>query len=104
MTTHPSWQQDASLSSVGLTATRTKTGSSRLLAVVEGRPKQAFKTRLEAHTEASERKVEIVAMDGLAGYKTTTVEELPHCGHGDRPLPRRWPRQGTAANASNKRP
>ena len=29
---------------IDLTATRTKTDSSRLLAVVEGRPKQAFKT------------------------------------------------------------
>ena len=56
--THPSWRQDASLSSVGLTATRTKTGSSRLLAVVEGRSKQAFKTCLEAQTEAFRKKVE----------------------------------------------
>lgn len=61
---------------IDLTPTRTQTGPSRLLAVVEGRSKQAFKSWLEAQTEAFRDRVEIVAMDGFTGYKTAAAEAI----------------------------
>lgn len=61
---------------IDLTPTRTRTGPSRLLAVVEGRSKQAFKSWLEAQTKAFRDRVEIVAMDGFTGYKTAAVETI----------------------------
>ena len=53
---------------IDLTPTRTGTGPSRLLAVVEGRSKKAFKTWLEAQTQQFRKAVEVVAMDGFTGY------------------------------------
>ena len=61
---------------IDLTPTRTKTGPSRLLAVLEGRSKQAFKTWLEQQSDAFRAGVEIVAMDGFTGYKTAAVETI----------------------------
>jgi transposase len=61
---------------IDLTPTRTKTGTSRLLAVVEGRSKQAFKSWLEAQTDSFRDQVEIVAMDGFTGYKSAAVEAI----------------------------
>ena len=61
---------------IDLTPTRTRTGPSRLLAVVEGRSKQAFKTWLEARTKTFRDQVEVVAMDGFTGYKTAAVEAI----------------------------
>ena len=61
---------------IDLTPTRTRTGPSRLLAVVEGRSKQAFKSWLEAQTKAFRDRVEVVAMDGFTGYKTAAVEAI----------------------------
>lgn len=61
---------------IDLTPTRTRTGPSRLLAVVEGRSKQAFKSWLEAQTKAFRDRVEIVAMDGFTGYKTAALETI----------------------------
>ena len=82
---HPPRRQDASLSSVGLTATRTKTGSSRLLAVVEGRSKQAFKTCLEAQTEAFRKKVENCRDGQLGRLQDRRGRGTAPCGHGDGP-------------------
>ena len=61
---------------IDLTPTRTKTGPSRLLAVVEGRSKQVFKTWLEAQTQQFRDGVEVVAMDGFTGYKNAAVEAI----------------------------
>ena len=61
---------------IDLTPTRTKTGPSRLLAVIEGRSKQAFKSWLEAQTNAFREGVEVVAMDGFTGYKSAAVEAI----------------------------
>ena len=61
---------------IDLTPTRTRTGPSRLLAVVEGRSKQAIDVLLEAQTKAFRDRVEIVAMDGFTGYKTAAVETI----------------------------
>lgn len=62
---------------IELTPIRDGTGPARLLDMVEGRSKQAFKTWL-AEREASWREaVEVVAMDGFTGFKTAAAEELP---------------------------
>ena len=60
-----------------LTPIRDDTGPSRLLDMVEGRSKQAFKTWLAARPQAWRDRVEVVAMDGFSGFKTATTEELP---------------------------
>ncbi|GAA3515272.1 ISL3 family transposase [Georgenia daeguensis] len=62
---------------IDLTGIRDGTGPSRLLDMVEGRSKQAFKTWLTQRPQAWRDGVEIVAMDGFSGFKTATTEELP---------------------------
>jgi len=61
---------------IDLPPTRINTGPSRLLAVVEGRSKQALKQWLQQQSEAFRDGVEIVAMDGFTGYKSATVETI----------------------------
>ena len=61
---------------IDLTPTRTNTGPSRLLAMVEGRSKQALKTWLQQQSESFRDGVEVVAMDGFTGYKSATVETI----------------------------
>ncbi len=78
---------------IDLTPTRTGTGPSRLLDMVEGRSKQVFKTWLNKRPQAWRAGVEVVAMDGFpplrasriiaagatpTGFNTTAAEELPH--------------------------
>ena len=62
---------------IDLTPVREGTGPSRLLDMVEGRSKQAFKTWLSDREKAWRDAVEVVAMDGFTGFKTATAEELP---------------------------
>ena len=62
---------------IDLTPIRDGTGPARLLDMVEGRSKQAFKTWLAERPEAWRDAVEVVAMDGFTGFKTATTEELP---------------------------
>jgi len=62
---------------IDLTGIRDGTGPARLLDMVEGRSKQAFKTWLAARPQAWRDAVEVVAMDGFTGFKTATSEELP---------------------------
>ncbi len=62
---------------IDLTPIRTGTGPSRLLDMVEGRSKAAFKTWLAQRPQAWRDAVEVVAMDGFTGFKTATAEELP---------------------------
>ena len=62
---------------IDLTAVRAGTGPARLLDMVEGRSKQAFKTWLAERDESWRQAVEVVAMDGFTGFKTATSEELP---------------------------
>jgi transposase len=62
---------------IDLTPVRDGTGPARLLDMVEGRSKQAFKTWLAEQPEAWRDGVEVVAMDGFTGFKTATTEELP---------------------------
>jgi transposase len=62
---------------IDLTPVRDGTGPARLLDMVEGRSKAAFKTWLAARPQAWRDGVEVVAMDGFTGFKTATTEELP---------------------------
>ena len=62
---------------IDLTPVRDGTGPSRLLDVVEGRSKAAFKDWLAQRDQAWRDGIEVVAMDGFAGFKTATTEELP---------------------------
>ena len=62
---------------IDLTGIRDGTGPARLLDMVEGRSKQAFKTWLAARPKLWRDRVEVVAMDGFTGFKTATSEELP---------------------------
>lgn len=77
------WRQDTSRGDrfvtvvIDLTPVRDGTGPSRLLAMVEGRSKQAFKTWLSERPRVWCDGLEVVAMDGFTGFKTATTEELP---------------------------
>ena len=62
---------------IDLTGIRDRTGPARLLDMVEGRSKQAFKQWLSERDQAWRDRVEVVAMDGFTGFKTATTEELP---------------------------
>jgi len=62
---------------IDLTGIRDGTGPARLLDMVEGRSKQAFKQWLADRSQAWCDAVEVVAMDGFTGFKTAAAEELP---------------------------
>jgi len=62
---------------IDLTPIRDGTGPARLLDMVEGRSKKAFKTWLEAQTQTFRDTVQIVAMDGFTGFKTAAAEAIP---------------------------
>ena len=62
---------------IDLTSIRDRSGPARLLDMVQGRSKQAFKQWLAERTEDWRNGVEVVAMDGFTGFKTATTEELP---------------------------
>jgi transposase len=62
---------------IDLTPIRAGTGPARLLDMVEGRSKQAFKAWLADRPQAWRDGVQTVAMDGFTGFKTATTEELP---------------------------
>ncbi|WP_055085945.1 ISL3 family transposase [Kocuria salsicia] len=62
---------------IDLTPVSTGNGPSRLLAMVEGRSKQAFQTWLSQQPQTWCDGIRIVAMDGFTGFKTATTEELP---------------------------
>ena len=62
---------------IDLTPARNKTGPARLLDMVEGRSKAVFKQWLAGRPKDWSKKIEVVAMDGFAGFKTAAAEELP---------------------------
>jgi len=62
---------------IDLTPIRCGTGPARLLDMLEGRSKHAFKAWLAVRPQAWRDGVEVVAMDGFTGFKTATTEELP---------------------------
>lgn len=62
---------------IDLTPARDKTGPARLLDMVEGRSKAVFKQWLAARPPEWSKRIEVVTMDGFAGFKTAAAEELP---------------------------
>jgi transposase len=62
---------------IDLTPIRDGTGPARLLDMVEGRSKSAFKTWLAERDQRWRDNVEVVAMDGFTGFKTAAAEEIP---------------------------
>jgi transposase len=62
---------------IDLTPVREGTGPARLLDMVAGRSKKAFKRWLAGRPPAWRDGVEVVAMDGFTGFKTAAAEELP---------------------------
>jgi len=62
---------------IDLTGIRDGTGPARLLDMVEGRSKHAFKACLSERPESWRQAVEVVAMDGFTGFKNATAQELP---------------------------
>ena len=60
-----------------LAPVRDGTGPSRLLAMLDGRSKKVFGDWLAERDQAWRDGIEVVAMDGVAGLKTATTEELP---------------------------
>jgi len=58
---------------IDLTPVRDGTGPARLLDMVEGRSKQAFKTWLDARDQAWRDNIQVVAMDGFSGYADVVV-------------------------------
>jgi transposase len=62
---------------IDLTGIREGTGPARLLDMVEGRSKQAFKQWLTERPTSWREAVEVVAMDGFTGFKTAAAEEFP---------------------------
>jgi len=61
---------------IDLTGIRSGTGPARLLDMLEGRSKAAFKQWLAERPQAW-RDGEVVAMDGFTGFKSAAAEELP---------------------------
>jgi hypothetical protein len=76
---------------VDLTPVRAGTGPARLLDMIPGRSKAAFKAWLIQRPQAWREAVEVVAMDGFTGFKTAAAEEIRRRGRGDGPLPRGAP-------------
>jgi transposase len=62
---------------IDLTGICDGSGPARLLDMVAGRSKQAFKKWLAGCPQAWRDGVEVVAMDGFTGFKTAAAEEVP---------------------------
>lgn len=62
---------------VDLTPVIDGTGPSRLVDVRPGRSKKVLATWLKERTQAFRENIEVVTMDGFAGYHSATVAELP---------------------------
>ena len=62
---------------IDLTPVRNKTGPARLLDVLEGRSKQAFKQWLESRPKPWRDQIESIAMDGFSGFKSAAQEVIP---------------------------
>jgi len=62
---------------IDLTPVRDGRGPARLLDMVEGRSKKAFKDWLATRPKAWREQIEVVAMDGFTGFKTAAAEEVP---------------------------
>jgi transposase len=62
---------------IDLTPTHDQTGPARLLDMVAGRSASALATWLAAQPASFAQSVEVIAMDGFAGYKTAAANVVP---------------------------
>ena len=62
---------------IDLTPAHDQTGPARLLDLVEGRSATALASWLAAQPTDFAQAVEVIAMDGFAGYKTAATEVIP---------------------------
>src|SRR5271165_1795993 len=62
---------------IDLTPTHDQTGPARLLDLVEGRSASALSSWLAAQPSDFAQAVEVIAMDGFAGYKTAVTQVIP---------------------------
>jgi transposase len=62
---------------IDLTPTHDQTGAARLLDLVPGRSAAALADWLAAQPAGFTQSVEVIAMDGFAGYKTAAAEVIP---------------------------
>lgn len=76
---------------IDLTSIREDTGPARLLDMVEGRSKQAFKTWLTERPDPWREAVEVVAMGGFTSLQDRHHRGAARGGRGDGPLPRGAP-------------
>jgi transposase len=74
---------------IDLTPTHDRTGPARLLDLVEGRSATALASWLGAQHGDFALTVEVIAMDGFAGYKTAAAQVIPDAVTVMDPLPRR---------------
>lgn len=65
---------------IDLTPVRDRHGPARLLDLVPGRSKKAFKDWLAQRDQAWRQGIEVVAMDAFTGFETAAAEELPGAG------------------------
>ena len=62
---------------IDLAPVRNGAGPSRLLAMVPGRSKKVFKTRLDQQEQSFPDGIETVAMAGFTGFKAAATEGVP---------------------------
>ena len=62
---------------IDLTPTHDQTGPARLLDLVPGRSASALASWLAAQPADFAQAVQVIAMDGFAGYKTAATEVIP---------------------------
>ena len=78
---------------IDLTGIREGTGPARLLDMVSGRSKQAFKQCLAGRDESWREAVEVVAMDALHRVQDRHRRGAGRCGRGGGSVSRRAPRR-----------
>jgi transposase len=100
---------------IDLTPVRAGTDPARLLDMIPGRSKAAFKAWLTQRLQAWREAVEVVAIDGFTGFKTAAAEEIPAAvavmdpfhvvSRRSRPTGRhRWTTSRTVVRAGRSRP
>ena len=92
---------------IDLTPTHDHSGAARLLDMVAGRSAAALASWLAAHPADFAAGVQVVAMDGFAGYKTAATQVIPDAVTViDPSTSSPWPGSSStrSANASSSRP
>jgi transposase len=83
---------------IDLTPVHDQAGPARLLDMVAGRSATALASWLAAQPASFAQAVEVIAMDGFAGYKTAATTVVPDAVTRDGPVPRRRVGRGQAGS------